>query len=83
MRAYMRGELIRLRARVSGTMVFVTHDQVEAMTMSTRIAVMESGSIQQVGTPEEVYEAPRTRFVAGFVGTPSMNFIDMHVAVGA
>jgi ABC-type sugar transport system ATPase subunit len=57
-------------------MVFVTHDQVEAMTMSTRIAVMEAGRIQQLATPDEVYERPATKFVAGFVGTPAMNFIE-------
>ncbi len=79
LRAYMRNELIRLHAKVKGTMIFVTHDQVEAMTMSTRIAVMEAGEIKQFGTPEEIYDTPRTRFVAGFVGTPSMNFIDMQV----
>jgi multiple sugar transport system ATP-binding protein len=77
LRSYMRNELIRLHARVKGTVIFVTHDQVEAMTMSTRIAVMEHGRIQQLGTPEEIYERPRTRFVAGFVGTPSINFLDM------
>ncbi|WP_108663161.1 ABC transporter ATP-binding protein [Acuticoccus kandeliae] len=73
LRAYMRNELIRLRSKVKGTMIFVTHDQVEAMTMSTRIAVMEAGRIQQLATPDEVYERPATTFVASFVGTPSMN----------
>ena len=77
LRSYMRNELIRLHARVKGTMIFVTHDQVEAMTMSTRIAVMEHGRIQQLGSPEEIYERPVTRFVAGFVGTPSINFLEM------
>ena len=80
LRSYMRNELIRLHAKLRGTMVFVTHDQVEAMTMSTRIAVMEAGRIQQLATPDEVYERPATRFVAGFVGTPSMNFIDADAA---
>jgi len=83
LRAYMRNELIRLHAKVKGTMIFVTHDQVEAMTMSTRIAVMEAGEIRQSGTPEEIYDTPRTRFVAGFVGTPSMNFIDMQATTAA
>src|SRR5258706_10249711 len=78
LRSYMRNELIRLHARVKGTMIFVTHDQVEAMTMSTRIAVMENGRIQQLGTPEEIYERPVTRFVAGFVGTPSINSLEMN-----
>ena len=76
LRSYMRNELIRLHSKLRGTMVFVTHDQVEAMTMSTRIAVMELGRIQQVATPDEVYERPATKFVAGFVGTPAMNFIE-------
>jgi multiple sugar transport system ATP-binding protein len=76
LRSYMRNELIRLHAKLRGTMVFVTHDQVEAMTMSTRIAVMEGGHIQQLATPDEVYERPATKFVAGFVGTPAMNFIE-------
>jgi multiple sugar transport system ATP-binding protein len=80
LRAYMRSELIRLHAKVKATMVFVTHDQVEAMTMSTRIAVMEAGAIRQFDTPEDVYDQPKTRFVSGFVGTPGMNFIDMQVA---
>jgi multiple sugar transport system ATP-binding protein len=80
LRSYMRNELIRLHAKLRGTMVFVTHDQVEAMTMSTRIAVMEAGRIQQLATPDEIYERPATKFVAGFVGTPSMNFIEATAA---
>ncbi|GGE41183.1 sn-glycerol-3-phosphate import ATP-binding protein UgpC [Agaricicola taiwanensis] len=79
LRSYMRNELIRLHAKLRGTMVFVTHDQVEAMTMSTRIAVMEAGCIQQLATPDEIYERPATKFVAGFVGTPAMNFIEAEV----
>jgi multiple sugar transport system ATP-binding protein len=80
LRSYMRNELIRLHSKVSGTMIFVTHDQVEAMTMSDRIAVMEAGEIRQLGTPEEIYDSPRTRFVAGFVGTPGMNFLELEIA---
>jgi multiple sugar transport system ATP-binding protein len=57
-------------------MVYVTHDQVEAMTLATRIVVMQAGAIQQIGTPEEVYERPANRFVAGFLGSPSMNFLE-------
>jgi multiple sugar transport system ATP-binding protein len=83
LRSYMRNELIRLHAKLAGTMIFVTHDQVEAMTMSTRIAVMEAGRIQQLGTPDEVYERPATKFVAGFVGTPSMNFITATASANA
>ncbi len=76
LRATMRVELTRLHARLRKTMVYVTHDQLEAMTMSTRIAVMLKGRLQQVGTPAEIYGRPANRFVAGFVGTPSMSFLD-------
>ena len=82
LRATMRAELIRLHARLGNTMVFVTHDQLEAMTMSTRIAVMYRGLLQQVGTPAEIYGRPANRFVAGFVGTPAMNFWDATLASG-
>jgi multiple sugar transport system ATP-binding protein len=75
LRGRTRIEIARLHHRVPATMVFVTHDQVEAMTMATRIVVMNQGRIEQVGTPMEVYQRPRTRFVAGFVGTPVMNFL--------
>ena len=60
-------------------MIYVTHDQVEAMTMGDRIAVINEGMLQQVGTPKELYDAPLNRFVAGFIGSPSMNFVPMHV----
>ena len=56
-------------------MVYVTHDQVEAMTLADRIVVMNAGRIEQVGTPQEMYDRPATRFVAGFIGSPAMNFI--------
>jgi multiple sugar transport system ATP-binding protein len=72
-----RVELSRLHQRLGATMVFVTHDQVEAMTLATRIVVMNAGRIEQVGTPMDVYHRPASRFVAGFVGSPSMNFIDV------
>lgn len=75
LRGRTRIELARLHQRMSATMVFVTHDQVEAMTMATRIVVMNQGRIEQVGTPMDVYQQPATRFVAGFVGTPAMNFL--------
>src|SRR5450631_4036153 len=73
LRTQMRSEIKRLRIRVPTTSVFVTHDQVEAMTLGDRVVVMKDGCIQQVGTPLEVYSAPGNRFVAGFIGAPSMN----------
>ena len=76
LRGYMRAELIELHQRLGRTMVYVTHDQLEAMTMSDRIAVMEGGRLQQFAPPQEVYRAPANRFVAGFIGTPGMNIVD-------
>ena len=73
LRAATRLELVDLHRRVETTVVYVTHDQVEAMTMADRIAIMSAGRLQQVGTPQEVYAAPANLFVAGFVGTPPMN----------
>jgi multiple sugar transport system ATP-binding protein len=70
-----RIELARLHKRLGSTMVFVTHDQVEAMTLADRIVVMNGGRIEQVGRPMEIYQKPRTKFVAGFVGSPAMNFL--------
>jgi len=75
LRARTRIELARLHQRMQATMVFVTHDQVEAMTLASRIVVMNQGRIEQVGTPTEIYARPATRFVAGFIGTPAMNFL--------
>ncbi|MBW2731034.1 MAG: sn-glycerol-3-phosphate ABC transporter ATP-binding protein UgpC [Deltaproteobacteria bacterium] len=75
LRAQMRLELARLHARLRTTMVYVTHDQVEAMTLADRIVVMNEGVIQQVGSPLELYQHPTNRFVAGFLGTPAMNFV--------
>ncbi len=77
LRSRTRIELARLHQRMQATMIFVTHDQVEAMTMATRIVVMNHGRIEQVGTPIEVYHRPRTRFVAAFIGAPAMNFLDV------
>jgi ABC-type sugar transport system ATPase subunit len=74
-RAYMRAELKRIQSEVGQTMVYVTHDQVEAMSMADRIAVMNLGVLQQYGTPDEIYNAPQNRFVAGFVGSTQMNFL--------
>ena len=79
LRVQMRAELIKLHARIETTTIYVTHDQVEAMTMADRIVVMNDGYIQQVGHPSDVYNYPNNLFVAGFIGTPSMNFIDGEV----
>ncbi len=76
LRGYMRVELVELHRRLGRTMVYVTHDQLEAMTMSDRIAVMEGGELQQFAPPTEVYEEPANRFVASFIGTPGMTLID-------
>jgi multiple sugar transport system ATP-binding protein len=76
LRGYMRVELVELHRRLGRTMVYVTHDQLEAMTMSDRIAVMEGGELQQFAPPTEVYAAPANRFVASFIGTPGMTLMD-------
>ena len=75
LRVRMRLEIARLRNRLDATMVYVTHDQTEAMTLADRIAVFNHGRIEQVGVPLELYDAPANRFVAGFIGAPAMNFI--------
>ena len=80
LRTQTRGEIKRLQQEVRTTTVYVTHDQVEAMTMGDRIAVMNDGVLEQVGTPEELYERPANRFVAGFIGSPAMSFFDAAVA---
>jgi sn-glycerol 3-phosphate transport system ATP-binding protein/multiple sugar transport system ATP-binding protein len=74
-RAQTRTELLRLHREVAATMVYVTHDQVEALTLGDRIAVLDAGRVRQVGTPDEVYRRPRDRFVASFLGSPTMNFL--------
>ncbi len=79
MRAYMRAELKKLQRKVGITTIYITHDQIEAMSMADRIAVMNHGLIQQVGTPYEVYSKPSNTFVAGFIGSPPMNFLDCTV----
>ena len=76
LRAAMRTELTKLHNRVGTTFIYVTHDKVEAMTMATRIVVMKDGLIQQVDTPQNLYDSPCNLFVAGFIGTPQMNFIN-------
>lgn len=77
LRVQMRAELSKLHARLQTTAIYVTHDQVEAMTMGDRIVVMKDGLIQQVGSPLEIYDYPVNMFVAGFIGTPPMNFINV------
>jgi len=77
LRVQTRAEIARLHQRLGTTTVYVTHDQVEAMTMGTRIAVMDKGVLQQVGTPQELYDNPAKQFVAGFIGSPSMNFVNV------
>ncbi|MEZ5380218.1 MAG: ABC transporter ATP-binding protein [Microthrixaceae bacterium] len=76
LRAQTRAELIDLHERLGGTVVYVTHDQIEAMTMADRVAIMAAGALHQVGTPEDVYDRPANTFVAGFIGTPPMNLMD-------
>jgi len=76
LRVYMRAELKALQRRLGVTTIYVTHDQVEAMTMSDRIALLNDGLLQQVGTAEEIYSRPANLFVAGFIGSPPMNFVD-------
>ncbi len=75
LRIRMRLEIARLHGRLGATMIYVTHDQTEAMTLADRIAVVNAGSIEQLGTPMELYERPANMFVAGFIGAPSMNFV--------
>jgi energy-coupling factor transporter ATP-binding protein EcfA2 len=75
LRVRMRHELASLHKRLGATMIYVTHDQVEAMTLADRIVVMNAGRIEQVGTPLDLYERPANRFVAGFIGSPAMNFL--------
>ncbi|HEY6432908.1 MAG TPA: sn-glycerol-3-phosphate ABC transporter ATP-binding protein UgpC [Acetobacteraceae bacterium] len=82
LRTEMRVELKRLHQELGVTIVYVTHDQIEAMTLATRIAVMRAGVIEQYAAPDDLYEAPATLFVAGFVGSPAMNFLRGRMAVG-
>jgi multiple sugar transport system ATP-binding protein len=81
LRAQMRIEIKRLHAEIPTTSVFVTHDQVEAMTLGDRVVIMRDGRVQQIGTPLTVYGKPANKFVAGFIGAPAMNFVDVAVAV--
>ena len=76
LRNQMRAEIIKLRQKINTTFIYVTHDQTEAMTLGDRIVIMRDGFIQQIGTPQEVFDHPANLFVAGFIGTPQMNFFD-------
>ncbi|MBN9334429.1 sn-glycerol-3-phosphate ABC transporter ATP-binding protein UgpC [Devosia sp.] len=80
LRVQMRGEIKALHSRLKATMIYVTHDQMEAMTMADRIVVMRAGKIEQIGSPLEIYDNPANAFVGGFIGSPSMNFVDGTVA---
>ena len=82
LREQMRAEIRKLHRDLGATSVYVTHDQIEAMTMGDRIVAMHGGVVQQVGTPREIYERPANRFVAGFIGSPAMNFLDARVERG-
>lgn len=77
LRVAMRAEIAKLHQRLETTTIYVTHDQTEAMTMADRIVIMKDGFIQQIGTPKEVYDTPRNVFVAGFIGSPAMNFFNV------
>ncbi|MUV56970.1 ABC transporter ATP-binding protein [Halogeometricum sp. CBA1124] len=83
LRTTMRTELQELQQRLGVTTIYVTHDQTEAMTMGDRVAILNDGELQQIGTPLECYHEPANEFVAGFIGSPSMNFIDVSVRTGA
>jgi multiple sugar transport system ATP-binding protein len=80
LRSTMRSEITRLHRRLDATFIYVTHDQVEAMTMADRIVVMKDGYIQQVDTPQTLYDHPVNMFVAGFIGAPQMNFLPVTIA---
>jgi multiple sugar transport system ATP-binding protein len=82
LRVQMRTEVARIQSRLETTTVYVTHDQVEAMTLGHRVAVMRAGVLQQVGAPAELYDEPVNLFVAGFIGSPSMNFMPAEIADG-
>jgi len=83
LRTQMRAEILKVHAAVTATTVYVTHDQIEALTMGDRIAVMNHGRIHQVGSPSELYDAPLDKFVASFIGTPAMGFIECRVEQSA
>lgn len=78
----MREEIVELTRKFNATVIYVTHDQTEAMTMATRIVCLKDGVIQQIGSPKELYTNPVNKFVAGFLGSPAMNFIDGYIKNG-
>ncbi|GIP68642.1 hypothetical protein AWA1501_08050 [Lactiplantibacillus pentosus] len=82
LRVQMRTQIAQLHQRLKTNMIYVTHDQVEAMTMADRIVIMNDGKVQQVGTPDDLYNRPTNKFVAGFMGSPSMNFFDAELKNG-
>jgi len=82
LRVQMRGEIGRLQKRLGTTMIYVTHDQTEAMTLGDRVAVLNRGEVQQIGTPKQLYQAPANLFVAGFMGSPGMNFVPAELKAG-
>ena len=75
----MRNEISKLHRNLGSTTIYVTHDQVEALTMADRIVIMKAGVVQQVGKPMELYDQPVNKFVAGFIGSPQMNFYDVTI----
>ena len=81
LRNQMRAEIIKLRQRIDTTFIYVTHDQTEAMTLGDRIVIMRDGFIQQIGTPQQVFDHPANLFVAGFIGTPQMSYFDAHLSM--
>jgi multiple sugar transport system ATP-binding protein len=83
LRVQMRAEIAKMHQRIGTTIIYVTHDQVEAMTLADRIVVMDGGLVQQVGTPLDLFEHPKNRFVAGFIGSPAMNFVACALEAGA
>jgi multiple sugar transport system ATP-binding protein len=83
LRVAMRAELAALRQRIGGTMIYVTHDQAEAMTLADRIVVLNAGRIEQIGAPLDIFNEPASRFVAGFIGSPRMNFLEANVRPAA
>src|SRR5262245_64214621 len=83
LRVQMRAEIARLQRDLSVTTIYVTHDQVEAMTMGDRVAVLKNGYLQQVGAPQQLYDEPTNVFVAAFIGSPSMNLYEGVVSLGS